>query len=94
MIFVNSMCDLFHKQIPGDFIGRVCDAMERATWHTFQVLTKRCSLMRDFLKRRYGTGSGPAHIWFGVSVEDAAGHPESAICASRPPVSASSPSSR
>jgi protein gp37 len=70
MIFVNSMSDLFHKDIPRQFISRVFDTMERAQWHTFQVLTKRSSLMRDFLVRRYSTGPGPQHIWFGVSVED------------------------
>ena len=70
MIFVNSMSDLFHKDIPRDYIGRVCETMERAHWHTFQVLTKRSSLMRNFLKQRYGSTRGPRHIWFGVSVED------------------------
>jgi protein gp37 len=70
MIFVNSMSDLFHKEIPKDFISRVFDTMERAHWHTFQVLTKRSSLMRDFLRRRYGEGRAPSHIWLGVSVED------------------------
>jgi protein gp37 len=70
MIFVNSMSDLFHKEIPKDFIARVFDTMERAPWHTFQVLTKRSSLMRNFLRIRYGSGRGPAHMWFGVSVED------------------------
>ena len=70
MIFVNSMSDLFHKEIPNEFISRVCDTMERANWHTFQVLTKRSSLMRDLLRRRYGAKRGPRHIWFGVSVED------------------------
>ena len=44
--------------------------MERANWHTFQVLTKRSSLMRNFLRRRYGSGRGSLHMWFGVSVED------------------------
>lgn len=72
MIFVNSMSDLFHKQIPTEFIGRVFDTMERAHWHTFQILTKRSSLMRDFLRRRYGRERGPTHMWFGVSVEDGA----------------------
>ena len=48
------MSDLFHKDIPLDFITRVCETMERAHWHTFQVLTKRSSLMRDFLQKRYG----------------------------------------
>jgi protein gp37 len=70
MIFVNSMSDLFHKEIPKDFIARVFDTMERAPWHTFQVLTKRSSLMRNFLRSRYGSERGPTHMWFGVSVED------------------------
>jgi protein gp37 len=70
MIFVNSMSDLFHKEIPQDFIGGVFDTMEQANWHTYQVLTKRSSLMRAFLRRRYGPGRGPVHMWFGVSVED------------------------
>lgn len=72
MIFVNSMSDLFHKQIPSSHISKVFDTMEKATWHTFQVLTKRSSLMRDFLRRRYGERRGPYHMWFGVSVEDGA----------------------
>ncbi len=70
MIFVNSMSDLFHKEIPKHFITRVFEIMERAHWHTFQVLTKRSSLMRDFLRDRYGPQRGPVHMWFGVSVED------------------------
>jgi len=70
MIFVNSMSDLFHKEIPKGFVARVFDTMERAPWHTFQVLTKRSSLMRNFLRMRYGSRRGPAHMWFGVSVED------------------------
>jgi protein gp37 len=70
MIFVNSMSDLFHKEIPRKFIAPVFETMEHAHWHTFQVLTKRSSLMRDFLRGRYGTGRGPVHIWLGVSVED------------------------
>jgi protein gp37 len=70
MIFVNSMSDLFHKKIPQQFITSVFNTMEQANWHTFQVLTKRSSLLRDFLRRRYGEGRGPNHIWLGVSVED------------------------
>jgi protein gp37 len=70
MIFVNSMSDLFHKEIPRDFIERVFVTMEAASWHTFQVLTKRSSLMRDFLRKRYLGRRAPFHIWFGVSVED------------------------
>lgn len=70
MIFVNSMSDLFHKEIPSGFIARVFDTMEAAPWHTFQVLTKRSSLMRHFLRQRYGMRQAPLHIWFGVSIED------------------------
>jgi len=70
MIFVNSMSDLFHKEIPREFTSRIFDTMERADWHTFQVLTKRSSLMRDFLRKRYGENRGQVHMWFGVSIED------------------------
>src|SRR5262249_37569657 len=70
MVFVNSMSDLFHKKIPKDFVRSVLETMEQAHWHTFQVLTKRSSLMRDFLRERYGSQCGPQHMWFGVSVED------------------------
>jgi protein gp37 len=64
------MSDLFHKEIPREFITRVFDTMEAAPWHTFQVLTKRSSLMRDFLRNRYAARRGPFHMWFGVSIED------------------------
>lgn len=70
-IFVNSMSDLFHKAIPRAFLDAVFDTMEQAHWHTFQVLTKRSSLMSRYLRGRYGEGLAPPHIWLGVSVEDA-----------------------
>lgn len=70
-IFVNSMSDLFHKEVPRPFIDAVFDTMEAAHWHTFQVLTKRSSLLTRYLAKRYGDGKAPAHIWLGVSVEDA-----------------------
>jgi len=70
MVFVNSMSDLFHKQVPREFISKVFDTMEKADWHTFQILTKRSSIMRNFLRSRYGNDRGPTHIWCGVSVED------------------------
>ena len=70
-VFVNSMSDLFHKEIPNHFINSVFDTMEAADWHTFQVLTKRSSLMVRYLRNRYGIGLAPSHIWLGVSVEDA-----------------------
>jgi protein gp37 len=69
-IFVNSMSDLFHKEIPKIFVDAVFDTMEAADWHTFQILTKRSSLMVHYLRGRYGSGLAPAHIWLGVSVED------------------------
>ena len=70
MIFVNSMSDLFHKDVPREFVDSVFDTMERADWHVFQVLTKRSSLMRDYLRRRYHGSVVPPHIWCGVSIED------------------------
>lgn len=72
MIFVNSMSDLFHKEVPRSFIDQVFEAMETAHWHVFQVLTKRSSLMRDYLQERYAESQPPAHIWCGVSVEEGA----------------------
>lgn len=72
MIFVNSMSDLFHKDIDRSFIDLVFDAMECADWHIYQVLTKRSSLMRKYVRERYDDGPVPRHIWLGVSVEDSA----------------------
>ena len=71
MIFVNSMSDLFHKDIPADYVSAVFDTMEKADWHVYQVLTKRSSLMQKFVNARYKDGKAPAHIWLGVSVENA-----------------------
>lgn len=73
MIFVNSMSDLFHKEVPFPFVDSIFDTMEEADWHVFQVLTKRSSRMRDYLQRRYADRQPPDHIWLGVSVEDAKG---------------------
>ena len=72
MVFVNSMSDLFHKEVPDDFVGKVFDTMEEAGHHTFQVLTKRSSRMARFTRRRYAGRSPPANVWLGVSVEDGA----------------------
>lgn len=69
-IFVNSMSDLFHKDVPLSFIDSVFDTMEQADWHIYQVLTKRSSLLVRYLRRRYGDRLSPAHIWLGVSVEN------------------------
>ena len=64
-IFVNSMSDLFHKDVPLDYIRQVFDVMERAHWHRFQVLTKR----GDRLAEIAGDLDWPANVWMGVSVE-------------------------
>ena len=69
-VFVNSMSDLFHKNIPRKFIESVFDTMEMADWHTYQLLTKRSSLMRNFINRRYADCEPPRHIWLGVSIEN------------------------
>lgn len=72
LIFVNSMSDLFHKEIPRQFLDEVFATMEAADWHTFQILTKRSSLLRDYINSRYPNQPAPAHIWLGASVENAA----------------------
>ena len=70
MIFVNSMSDLFLKEISFDYVDQVFDTMEVAHWHTFQVLTKRSSRMRNYINKRYNDAPAPANIWLGVSAED------------------------
>lgn len=65
-IFVNSMSDLFHKDIPLDYIQKVFDTMKRADWHQFQVLTKRSDRLRELNKSL----NWKPHIWMGVSVEN------------------------
>jgi protein gp37 len=70
MIFVNSMSDLFHKEVPSLFVDKVFDTMEAANWHTFQILTKRSSLLRDYVNKRYPGHPAPTHVWLGTSVED------------------------
>lgn len=69
-IFVNSMSDLFHADVPAEFIARVWSVMERTPQHTYQILTKRPERMREVLT----TLGLPAleHVWLGTSVEDAA----------------------
>ena len=70
MIFVNSMSDLFHKDVVDDEIIEIVRVMARADWHTYQVLTKRSERMRDLLRTRLAFAAGLPHIWWGVSVED------------------------
>jgi protein gp37 len=72
MVFVNSMSDLFHKDVPEEYVAAVCRVMERANWHTYQVLTKRSSRMRALLEDRLRFAADLPHVWWGVSVEDRA----------------------
>lgn len=67
LIFVNSMSDLFHEDIPIEYIRRVFDVMRRATQHQFQVLTKRADRLEEIMAET----DVPANVWLGVSVESA-----------------------
>lgn len=71
-VFVNSLSDLFHEDIPTEFINEVYETMEQlAPQHEYQVLTKRAERMRDYLNWRYGGHRIPSrHIWHGVSAEN------------------------
>jgi protein gp37 len=69
LIFVNSMSDLFHVDVPDEYIDRVFDRMEAIDRHTYQLLTKRPERLRRYAAKRYRARPVPAHIWFGVSVE-------------------------
>jgi protein gp37 len=65
-IFVNSMSDLFHDDVPFEYIQRVFDVMNRADWHQYQILTKRAERIEELSpKLRWAS-----HIWMGVSVEN------------------------
>ena len=70
MIFVNSMSDLFHKDVPDDYIVSVARVMTAANWHTYQVLTKRADRMQSLLKTKLRFAAEQSHIWWGVSVEN------------------------
>jgi protein gp37 len=74
-IFVNSVSDLFHDDVPDDFIALVMQTIREAHWHTFQVLTKRAARMFAWYERwsnDYPAFDGrlPENLWLGVSVED------------------------
>lgn len=66
-VFVNSMSDLFHPDVPLDVIRRIFDVMERTPQHTYQILTKRSSRLRELAPHL----PWPSNVWMGVSVEDA-----------------------
>src|SRR5262245_24691281 len=64
-IFVNSMSDLFHADVPVEYLKRVFSVMQRAHWHQFQVLTKRADRLEELSPEL----DWPANVWMGVSVE-------------------------
>ncbi|MDO9545527.1 MAG: phage Gp37/Gp68 family protein [Pelolinea sp.] len=66
LIFVNSMSDLFHEDVPDFFIYMVFEVMQKANWHQFQVLTKRSERLEKLSKMI----SWPDNVWMGVSVEN------------------------
>lgn len=69
-IFVNSMSDLFHDEVPDEYIVSVARVMMAANWHTYQVLTKRAERLQNLLNGKLRFAAQPPHIWWGVSVED------------------------
>lgn len=66
-VFVDSMSDLFHKDVPLVFIQKVFQSMRQAHWHTFQILTKRSERLAELNAQI----EWPANVWMGVSVENA-----------------------
>ena len=66
LIFVNSMSDLFHKDVPLEFIQRIFDTMNMANWHQYQILTKRAERLEELSPQL----DWAEHIWMGVSVEN------------------------
>ena len=69
-VFVNSMSDLFQEAVPTSYVEAVCKVMEIASWHTYQVLTKRAERMQAFLQGRLAQSRTLQNVWWGVSVED------------------------
>ena len=70
MVFVNSMSDLFHTDVPDEYIELVARVMATADWHIYQVLTKRSKRLRDLLQTKLRFAAELPHIWWGVSVEN------------------------
>ena len=66
VIFVNSMSDLFHEDVPFEYIERVFEVMAKAEHHTFQVLTKRAARLAELAPRL----NWPVNVWMGVSIEN------------------------
>jgi protein gp37 len=65
--FVNSMSDLFHEQMPFDFLDKVFEVIRKTPQHSYQILTKREEILRDYCSTRMM----PDNVWLGVSIESA-----------------------
>jgi protein gp37 len=65
-IFVNSMSDLFHQEVPDEFIQQIFNIMRMASWHRFQILTKRSERLAELSNRI----DWPENVWMGVSIEN------------------------
>lgn len=70
MVFVNSMSDLFHEDVPDSYVLQVAGIMQEANWHTYQVLTKRSERLSRMLRTKLLDLTSESHIWWGVSVEN------------------------
>ncbi|GAC1435311.1 MAG: phage Gp37/Gp68 family protein [Terriglobales bacterium] len=70
LVFVNSMSDLFQPGVPNEYVEAVSRIMEKANWHTYQVLTKRSERLKEVLNGRLRFAAQAENIWWGVSVED------------------------
>lgn len=64
--FVNSMSDVFHENVPFEYIDKIFDTIAKTPQHTYQILTKRAERMAEYFKSR----QVPENAWMGVSVED------------------------
>lgn len=64
--FVNSMSDLFHEEMPFEYLDRIFDVIRKTPWHVYQILTKRDEVMLEY----FGSRKLPENVWLGVSVEN------------------------
>ncbi|HWH57100.1 MAG TPA: phage Gp37/Gp68 family protein [Terriglobales bacterium] len=70
MVFVNSMSDMFHRDVPDNYLVQIAEVMVLADWHVYQALTKRAVRLRAMLSSKLSFARRLQHIWWGVSVEN------------------------
>jgi protein gp37 len=66
VFFVNSMSDIFHKDMPEDYLDKIFEVIENTPHHTYQILTKRSDRMKDYFSKK----PVPGNIWLGVTVDN------------------------